>query len=150
MREILFRGRRMFGDEWVYGDLIQFGDRTFIANGWCMSVEEDEFDMFDCDTVCEVIPETIGQFTNLLDKNGNSIYEGDILEYKSYTGTGFEEINHAIVFWDEHRWSYERIYSNRWTESWNCKGYKCDIYKGTVAKYGEVIGNIHNNPELLG
>ena len=98
----------------------------------------------------EVDPKTVGLFTGLYDKNDERIFKDDVLEYRSYTGTGIEEISRAVVFWDEHRWSYKTIYNNRWTDKWNNKGYKCDVYKDVVANYGEVIGNIHDNPELFG
>ena len=130
----------MCNNKWMFGSLLCYldGDRYICCDNYNGGHNHYKID-----------PETTGQFTGLLDKNGLEIYEGDILEYTSHTDTGIKEINRAVVFWDEHRWSYEIIYSNRWTENWNNKGRKCDIYKEIVAKYGEVIGNIHDNPELL-
>lgn len=149
MRDILFRGKRIDNDEWVYGSFCM--DAVEQKNGLC---GVDGFiRLYDFDKgkmqMHEVDRETIGQFTGLTDKNGKKIFEGDILEYTSYTGTGIKEVKRAVVFWDEHRWSYKVIYNNRWTAQWNNNGYTCDVYKEVVAKYGEVIGNIHDNPELL-
>ena len=154
MREVCYRGKCIKDDDmygWIQGYYVCLEDiwkkrKTHrIYNGFA----ESDCGEFYGDYY-EVDPKTVGQFTGLLDKNNKRIYEGDILEYTSYTGTGIKEINRAIVFWDDHRWSYEIIYSNRWTENWNNKGHKCDIYKEIVAKYGEVIGNIYDNPELIG
>ena len=146
MREILFRGKRKdIPGGWVYGwyqPPVKWGNHNF---GTSISYFCDEGWLDDT----EVIPETVGQFTGLNDKNGKKIFEGDILEYTSYTGTGIKEVFRAIVFWDEHRWSYKVIYNNRWTAQWNNKGYTCDIYKTVAANFSDVIGNIHDNPELL-
>ena len=146
MREILFRGRLTDKSRWVYGCLIN----NIYGAVPAIMTEQSVDDAFNLDFEYDHVEEkTVGQFTGLTDKNGKKIFEGDILEYTSYTGTGIKEVKRAVVFWDEHRWSYKVIYNNRWTAQWNNNGYTCDIYKEVVAKYGEVIGNIHDNPELL-
>lgn len=148
MREILFRGKRIAGyrDNTENGTML-YGSLFIDKKGQPKIKWYSEH--FGVAMTSNVDPNTVGQFTGLLDKNGNKIFEGDILEYRSSFDWGGEEINHVVVFWDEHRWSYETIYSNRWTETWNNKGHKCDIYKGIVKEYGKVIGNIHDNPEFL-
>ena len=148
MRDILFKGKRIFGEYWVCGDLIQFGNRTFIANGWCLSVEEDVFDMFDCDIVYEVAPETVGQFTGIVDKNDKQIFEGDIFQLE-------DDVVAVVVFSDGCFRLEEYGLCGTWTESGydECGGgygiIECEPIDWYFLKDMEVIGNIHDNPDLI-
>lgn len=139
-REILFRGKRTDNGKWVEGSL-DYHPVTKLA---FIRVARHIYTNVDM-----VQPETVGQYTGLIDKNGKKIFEGDILEYRSVSVNGLEAVKHAVVFWDEHRWSYRVVYDNRW--EYNLRGVeKCDIYRHVVSKFGEVIGNIHDNPDLSG
>lgn len=74
-REPLFRGKRVDNDEWVVGDLIH--RQVWRCSLTIIRVSDDGFDHYE---EYEVIPETVGEFTNLTDKNGNKIFEGDIVK----------------------------------------------------------------------
>ena len=120
MREILFKGKRVDNGEWAEGYFFKSWDKVFLL--WGMTGDSPNME--------EVIPETVGQYTGLNDKNGKKIFEGDILL------KGFEKV---LVKWNANqcRWG---IYSNN---------YEICGFNESTQGYFEVIGNIHDNSELL-
>lgn len=122
MREILFRGKRKDNGEWVYG--------FYCYNPLMKRGEMFSFDAVRC-YVYEVIPETIGQFTGLIDKNGTKIFEGDVVDIL----TENEEI--GVVAYDDGGFLV------------NADGFCVDFHSNINGTDLEVIGNIHDNPEWV-
>ena len=132
MREILFRGKRVDNGEWVYGLLCRVG------NTYANIVEKST------EVMCTVLTNTIGQSTGLTDKNGKKIFEGDIihLEYSQvfFGGEYFGEYT-AEVSYKEGCFITDGINNGDEIET-PLSGFDNDEL--------EIIGNIHDNPELLG
>lgn len=132
MREIKFRGKCMFSNEWVYGDLIhKRHDRNAL-------MIQDENGLG-----CDVVPETVGQFTGLRDKNGKDIYEGDIVKWIiTMFGVG---INGGYEEYET-----EEIGEIQWDAGSLHLGEYCAAgFAYESEDYAEIIGNVHDNPELL-
>lgn len=140
MREILFRGKTILGD-WVYGLL---GCNYFRPNEKYYHIHNCETD----DIQYEVIPETIGQFTGLTDKNGKKIFEGDIISSITLD-TNTERL--AVIgfgkFIDENNGDE---YLGFYIEFDGCKTTITQLEMEEVRDRFEVIGNIYDNKELLG
>lgn len=162
MREILFRGKSVNDGRWVFGDLSNYGDCKTITT-------VKDFSILDS---CEVIPETVGQYTGLKDVHYKRVFEGDIVKdiiplCKGLSLLGREKLlkermerrGIAVVKFGYHDVKAEDPY---------CVGRAYGVYfEGDTALttpaqyfgYGywqenednqfEVIGNIWDNPELL-
>lgn len=126
-REILFRGKRTDNGEWVKGYLI--GNNVIVGE----VVDFDE-DYFNTEFWYKVVPETVGQFTGLTDKNGTKIFEGDIV--RLYDDLEDKLINGVVVF---------NVDFCSFCVS--MKGHE-DIMLMAHWQY-EVIGNSYDNPELI-
>lgn len=122
MREILFRGKQTDNKKWVVDNSVLFFKNSAKIYGALNEWRE-----------VEVIPETVGQYTGLTDKNGKKIFEGDIV---NYNGT-----NHKVVFETRGESAYFGIEISN-IETWR-------FCLEVPAKLMNVIGNIHDNPELL-
>jgi len=125
MREIRFRGKHKVKDTWVYGNLF-YG----LCGAWIRQNYMEPFDTLQFyGGWTEVKPETVGQYIGLKDKKDKDIYEGDILliDGQKY-----------VVYWDEAMASFGL--RNKHGETFPIPLPPID---------GEVIGNIHDNPELI-
>lgn len=125
MREILFRGKRRDNGEWETGSFVRIriwcsDARTYIA---------DKMTGYNT----PVIPETVGQYTGLTDKNGKKIFEGDIVYYDGSC--------HKVVFESRNGTCYFGIVVGE-NETWG-------FGNSTPAYMMAVVGNIYDNPELL-
>ena len=143
MRTIKFRGKAH--GRWIYGGLVysdniepaiyfEVGNKVYKRINWAY-----------------VDPATVGQFTGLTDKNGKEIYEGDILLWTRKNvhieGRPLQDFSHkCIVYYDNDKCAFQ---------------FRCELHCGACAGYldfdddradesfVEVVGNIHNNPELI-
>lgn len=153
MREILFRGKRVDNGEWVFGD--------FVTNGCGIAYTDYLNEHGDFGEVFrKVLPETVGQYTGLTDKNGTKIFEGDIIrygflyDYECY----LESLEHPEEYDNEIYDQDIKVSAVEWCleldypafdladHDFECNGLSqimCGDYEC------EVIGNIHDNPELM-
>lgn len=128
MREILFRGKRTDTGKWIIGQLARYNPRFDVAN----IVDEHEI-------LVPVDTKTVGQFTELTDKNSVKVFDGDIIII-CYETDGEEFLETKKVHYNAKECCW---YPMRWEECCEC----CDHY--TEIKSIEVVGNIHDNENLL-
>lgn len=152
MRIIKFRGKTL-NKKWVYGDLLHYTNR-FESNeehNGCIIVTEYKSKSDNSFKI--VIPETVGQFTGLHDKNGKEIYEGDIVKNKEVGGYGLEYIGIVIYYEEYCRFGIDTTTTNKFTKRVLFADGECSFNDGhCTIKYHneyEVLGNIFDNPELL-
>ena len=115
MRKIFFKGKRVDNGEWAEGYFFKIWDKVFLL--WGMTGNSPNME--------EVKPETVGQFTGLTDKNGNKIFEGDIVE--SPNGT------QGFIEWQNAECAFLVNIGDDWQTMDDCPY--------------EVVGNIYDNGE---
>lgn len=136
MREILFRGKREDNGEWIFGSLhIEYGEADRNGN------KTLNYRILGMRGECDYVdPETVGQYTGLIDKNGKKIFEGDIVSADIKRPYLIVEFRDGCFMF-------------------NCNDGGEDYYDimlpilkepQTEYEYGEVIGTIHDNQELIG
>lgn len=131
IREIIFRGKRVDNGEWVYSSFIMQDKEHKLLSA--------EVELFDGENWRAVIPETFGEYTGLKDKNGKKIFEGDICKtyFESYTHS-WEEVGVVTEFCGAYG-----------IESADGKHFRAFINESVYTCSYEVIGNMHDNKELL-
>lgn len=137
-REILFRGKRKDNEEWAYGYFVKdvYGEAIYPINPI-----QDGFP----NEITDVDPDTVGQFMGLTDKNGNKIFEGDILrKWKSYYVSNKADIEYVPTSITDVATMAE--FPLFWLENEDF-GDERDGFED--AEEWEIIGNIHDNPELI-
>ncbi len=134
MRDILFRGKRKDNEKWVEGyyavKTICSIRNTYLAPVICSKPKG----LYD-DRWFEIIPSTIGQYTGLKDKNGKKIFEGDIV--KTQWIAKITEV-YTVIYDDE-----IAAFCGKNVKDAGIRTFDDDL------AFREVIGNIHDNPELL-
>lgn len=151
MREVLFRGKRADYGEWIEGYYAKQSNHACFAH-------ELKYQHFIFKDVCldfnlgglqgfEIIPETVGQYTGLKDKNGKKIFEGDIVrltdEHNEIEWTA------VVVFGNpngEYNWGWQLKAIGEFDGN---KDILLWVDMEESGAYFEIIGNIHDNPELL-
>lgn len=167
MRYILFRAKRKDNEEWIEGFYVRLFEKEngfykakhYIFDGNTKLGEERycghgnyEQDVQICKY--EVIPETVGQYTGLTDKNGKKIFEGDILfvtvrEYTKECGIRKFTGNTVKTVWSV-EYAERRTQGNGFFVFGKDRRFSVGLTKSVIYNASpEIIGNIHDNPELL-
>lgn len=138
-REILFRGKRIDNGEWDYGYFVKYkpyASEDKIVYG-IVPTYVSELYLFEVD------PETVGQYTGLYDKNDLKIFEGDIVKLHNELG----EYPLPVIYRAGSFWLYDKtIINGDYPDDENAG---LDLLGSYITDVLEVIGNIHDNPELL-
>jgi len=131
VREILFRGKRLDNGEWAQGFFFQTWEQAFILWGTTNGIQN----------MIAVDPSTIGQYTGLTDKNGKKIFGGD--RVKQFFGATESDYTDGVVYWINHDQAF-----------CVCRCGEPNAHYGDLGNYNdgkclEVVGTIHDNPELI-
>lgn len=143
MREILFRGKRLDNGEWITGDLRHWNKEK-------VGIHHEALHR-----TLRVDPATVGQYTGLTDKNGKKVFEGDIILSSSCNGMAttvvkYGEFEPKTIYDLMERYVFAtrpkaKIYG-LFAESTN---YDEEVLITNCSHLIKVIGNIHDNPELM-
>lgn len=137
MREVLFRGKRTDTGEWVYGSLVYWpGDDEI---GTIVVFESEDEAGFIFGEHIEVYLNTVGQYTGKLDAIGEKIFEGDVCEERFACDTERYEILYSGSSFSHRNITVQEKYGTSFD----------DVESGMDPSLMKIIGNIHDNPELL-
>lgn len=133
MRTIKFRGKCLDNGAWEYGDLLQYDNGDVCIGVHSKNYTDDGFNAGQYSYIVTVDENTIGQYTGLKDKNGKEVYEGDIIVQQGYSG------KYPMLVWFEHGAFITGKH----------RGSSTPKRPMLIQKRCVIIGNIHDNPELL-
>ena len=135
MRDLIFRGQRCDNGEWVYGFYVR-ADHHWHNHGvhkdWIICGASANGGWFALHNKHAVKADTVGQYTGLTDKNGTRVFEGDIVDILSEC----EEL--GVIAYEDGAFVV------------NANGFSLDFISNIDGKDVEVIGNVWDNPELIG
>lgn len=142
-RNIKFRGQD-YQRHWHYGSFVMFNNGSYAIAENDPTWTDDGYHNDDFNLI-KVRPDTVGQFSELTDNDNKEIYEGDIVEWQQYSFTGQKtDTIKGVVYFDTDCGAYglrtELIEDFSWLRI---------FYNGVDLGDIKVIGNIHDNPELL-
>lgn len=132
MREIIFRGKRIDNGEWVEGNLFVSdtdGSTYILAGSRRVTIE------------WEVDPGTVGQYTGLKDKNGERIFEDDVCRFREWS-------NGEMCWVGKVHWEHQQFMISGGPNK-ECETMFELCLSRFIPENIEVIGNIHDNPELI-
>lgn len=152
MREILFRGNRKDNGEWAYWNIYgEFctpkGRRTRLTRKTPYG-EKYYYYIYELKQLID--PETVGQFTGLTDKNGKKIFEGDILNNEWCFAYGNSVVKFGTYKTLDMTAEYQQGHLGfhlEHTHEVDKRSMRMDLM--FFANKGEIVGNIHDNPEFL-
>lgn len=141
MREILFRGKRVDNGEWLEGYYLCQKNHYIGTKHYIYVFGDKEYNKYcDEDSRYEVDPATVDEYTGLQDKNGQKIFEGDIVEKTLWWRGKIDGKIRGVITFDH----------ADYVISWNQETH-ISRYISSIDNMGslEIIGNVHDNPELL-
>lgn len=136
-RQIKFRGKRLDNGEWVYGDL-EYQPCNRIARIHTYNPDGSYNGQHIVD------PDTVGQFTGLHDRTGKEVYEGDVVFWIAIDMRGRGKGEQGAIIWDNSTMAWVILRDKPTSD-----GRPCIISRPFDKKHLEVVGNIHDNPELM-
>ena len=158
MREILFRGKRVDNGKWTQGTLAIWGDDYYIApdikNAYTSMGGRGKGRCMMFGHYYQVIPETVGQYTGFIDKNGKKVFEDDVIYIGKAEFYFRGELCHCIgkEIYEERKalvtFSFDAFIAD-FAMGYDYFETDAPLIREIPMKCAEVIGNIHDNPELL-
>lgn len=143
MSEILYQGKRVDNGEWVEGFLLK-GNRTYIVTSDAIEYMVVSLAGMASVQLVEVVPETVRAFTGLCTVNEKSIFEGDVVRWNDANYVVQRECDTPGGYWAETGYILKHI---GWSDYLSFTD-TIDDYCNEICV--QIIGNIHDNPELLG